>query len=155
PMFRTCMRYINREADAEDCMMRGFMKMFQNLDRFSYENDHSLFNWVKKIMINESLMFLRQRNNFMLTIDQEIENISIDAEVIGRIDAEELYGLILELPTGYRTVFNLNVVEGYDHKDISEMLGITESTSRTQLAKARKKLKLMLEQNKSGYGKQG
>ncbi|MCW3083308.1 MAG: polymerase sigma-70 factor [Bacteroidetes bacterium] len=61
PMFRICMRYVGREADAEDCLMRGFMKVFQNLDRFNYENEHSLFVWTRRIMVNESLMFLRQR----------------------------------------------------------------------------------------------
>ncbi len=155
PMFRICMRYVGRETDAEDCLMRGFMKMFQNLDRFIYENEHSLFVWTRRIMVNESLMFLRQRTNFMLAIDEEVENIPLPAEIIQQLDAEEVYGLILKLPAGYRTVFNLNVVEGYDHKTIAEMLGTTESTSRTQLAKAKNKLRKMLEQTTTRYGKQG
>ena len=69
-LFRVCMRYVNRETDAEDCLMRGFMKVFQNLGRFKYEGDHSLFAWIRQIMVNESLMFLRQRNNFILIVDE-------------------------------------------------------------------------------------
>src|SRR6185369_2042299 len=71
PMFRICSRYVIRHADAEDCMMKGFMKVFQNLERFRYEGEHSLYIWVRKIMVNESLMFLRQRHNFLLSLDEE------------------------------------------------------------------------------------
>ncbi|MEO6904380.1 MAG: sigma-70 family RNA polymerase sigma factor [Bacteroidia bacterium] len=154
PLFRVCMRYVNREADAEDCLMRGFMKAFQNLDRFKFEGEHSFFAWIRKIMVNESLMFLRQRNNFILIVDEEVADISFEAETIQRMDAEELYSLILKLPAGYRTVFNLNAIEGYDHKEIAKMLKITESTSRTQLAKARNKLKILLDQKDMSYEKQ-
>jgi RNA polymerase sigma factor (sigma-70 family) len=153
-MFRVCMRYVNRDADAEDCLMRGFMKVFQNLEKFKYEGEHSLFAWIRKIMVNESLMFLRQRNNFILTVDEEVADVSFEAETIQRMDAEELYCLILKLPTGYRTVFNLNAVEGYDHKEIAKMLKISESTSRTQLAKAKNKLKVLVGQNAMNYERQ-
>ena len=95
-------------------------------------------------MVNESLMFIRQKHNFLLSIEDQFTDVSIEAEVISEIEAEELNSMILSLPTGYRTVFNLNVVEGYEHKEIAAMLGITESTSRTQLAKAKARLKLLL-----------
>jgi RNA polymerase sigma factor (sigma-70 family) len=146
PMFRICSRYVVQHPDAEDCMMRGFMKAFQNLERFRYEGEHSLFTWVRRIMVNESLMFLRQRHNFLLSLDEQLNAVSLPAEALQQIDAEELNHMILQLPTGYRTVFNLNAVEGYDHKTIAGLLGISESTSRTQLAKAKTKLKYMLEQ---------
>ena len=147
PMFRTCNRYVEQHADAEDCMMRGFMKVFQSLERFRFEGEHSLYVWVRRIMVNESLMFLRQRHNFLLSLDEQLNDVSLPPEVLQQMDAEDLNTMIMKLPTGYRTVFNLNVVEGYDHKTIAGMLGITESTSRTQLAKAKIKLKYLLDQS--------
>ena len=155
PMFRVCHRYAGQHADAEDCLMKGFMKVFQNIQKFRYENEKSLFVWIRKIMVNESLMFIRQKHNFLLSIEEQYADVSMDAEVISGMEAEELNLLILSLPTGYRTVFNLNVVEGFDHGEIAGMLGITESTSRTQLAKAKARLKSMLQQNSISNEKSG
>jgi RNA polymerase sigma factor (sigma-70 family) len=155
PMFRTCLRYAGQHADAEDCLMKGFMKVFQNLSKFRFDGEGSLFVWVRKIMVNESLMLIRQKHNFLLSIEEQYSDVSIPADVIAAMNAEELNTLVLSLPTGYRTVFNLNVVEGYDHKEISGMLGITESTSRTQLAKAKNRLKSMLQQNSKYNEKSG
>lgn len=152
PMFRVCMRYVVQHADAEDCLMRGFMKVFQNIVKFNYTGDHSLFIWIRKIMVNEALMFIRQRNNLMFIIDDEGIDIPLPAEMISVMEAEELNHHIMQLPTGYRMVFNLNVVEGYDHKEIANMLGITESTSRTQLAKAKNKLRILITQTSQRYG---
>ncbi len=98
-------------------------------------------------MVNESLMFIRQKHNFNLSLDEQVVEAALPASIIEKMNAEEINSLILLLPTGYRTVFNLNVVEGLDHKTIASMLGISENTSRTQLAKARTKLKSLIEQN--------
>lgn len=97
-------------------------------------------------MVNEALMFLRKRHNFFLSLDAEVEDVSIPSEVIINMDAQDLLQKIQQLPTGYRTVFNLFVVEGYSHQEIAVELGISENTSRTQLAKARMKLKKMIEE---------
>ena len=146
PMFRIVYRYINKQAEAEDCVMKGFMKLFQNLDKFRFKGEHSLFVWTRRIMVNEALMFLRQNHNFLLSLESDHHEITIQNEVLQKIEAEALNDLIMSLPTGYRTVFNLSVVEGYDHKQIAETLGISQSTSRTQLAKAKNKLRIMLQQ---------
>jgi RNA polymerase sigma factor (sigma-70 family) len=143
-MFRICLRYVNQQAEAEDCLMRGFMKSFRNLDKFSYQLPTDLYFWVRRIMINESLMALRKKNNFMLSIEEDLTEEPAADPVLGSLEAAELAMLIAQLPAGYRTVFNLYVVEGYDHREIASLLGISESTSRTQLAKARKKLQLSL-----------
>ncbi len=155
PMFRVCLRYVNHIAEAEDSLMKGFMKVFQNIEGFKYKGEHSLFVWTRRIMVNESLMFLRQQNNFMLTLDETIHDIPADNEILGKMNAEELNTLIMKLPTGYRTVFNLYVAEGYEHKEIAKMLGISENTSRTQLAKARNKLQIMLKQQEVSFEKHG
>ena len=141
-MFRVCLRYISINADAEDCMMNGFMKVFQNIEKFKYENEQSLFFWARKIMVNEALMYLRKQHNFLLQLEENLPDSVIEPTVIQKINTEDLYQIIMLLPTGYRTVFNLFVVEGYEHKEIASMLGITESTSKTQLLKAKNKLKI-------------
>ena len=154
-MFRVSMRYVAQHADAEDCLMLGFMKVFQNISKFNFTGDHSLFIWTRRIIINESLMMIRQKQNLMFVVDDQIIDVPIRAEIIDAIEAEELNFHIMKLPTGYRTVFNLNVIEGYDHKEIAALLNISEVTSRTQLAKAKSKLRGMIIQTTQNYGEQG
>jgi len=154
-MFRVCQRYIVKTDEAEDCVMKGFLKAFQQMERFEYGTDESLFWWVRKIMVNEALMEVRKKHNFYMIPEEDLPDTPVDAEVWNRMDAEDLNGIVLRLPTGYRTVFSLHVVEGYEHKEIAEMLGITESTSKTQLIKAKAKLKQMITQMKITYGNVG
>lgn len=154
PMFRVCLRYINHVAEMEDTVMLGFMKVFQNIEKFRFEGEHSFFVWIRQIMVNESLMLLRKRKtNFMLSLDETFHETPADNEIICNMNTEELNTLIMELPTGYRTVFNLYVVEGYDHKEIAKMLNISENTSRTQLSKARNKLQGQIKQKEVLYEK--
>lgn len=152
PIFRVCQRYIVKTDEAEDCLMKGFLKVFQQFDKFEYTDDQSLFWWIRKIMVNESLMEIRKKHNFYMMPEENIPEIAVDADIWKRMDAEDLNSFILRLPTGYRTVFSLHVVEGYEHKETAHMLGITESTSKTQLIKAKARLKLMIAQFKMAYG---
>lgn len=154
-MFRVCMRYLVQHADAEDCLMLGFMKVFQHLNKFQFTGEQSLYFWIRKIMVNEALMFIRKKQNLMFVVEENTIEVPLQAEIINQMDAEELNFLIMKLPNGYRTVFNLNVVEGYDHKEIASMLSISEVTSRTQLAKAKNKLREMIKQNTVDYGEAG
>ena len=154
-MFRVCLRYLSQHADAEDCLMLGFMKVYKNISSFKHTGDHSLFMWIRQIMVNESLMFIRQRQNLMFVVGEELADLPKDAEIFATIEAEELNYHIMNLPSGYRTVFNLNVIEGYNHKEIASILNISEVTSRTQLAKAKSKLRTMICQNPEYHGKQG
>ncbi|HEU4470999.1 MAG TPA: sigma-70 family RNA polymerase sigma factor [Flavisolibacter sp.] len=156
PMFRVCMRYLNHKEDAEDCLMKGFLKVFQHLPRFSYENENGFLGWVRRIMANECLMFLRQKNRFLLFPEEEPLQGQFPAEALLKMEAEELNSLIMQLPLGYRTVFNLFAIEGFSHKEISALLQISENTSKTQFSKAKARLKSMLEQKKPlVYGKLG
>lgn len=91
----------------------------------------------------------------MFVVDDQVIDIPMQAEVLNAIEAEELNYHIMKLPTGYRTVFNLNVIEGYDHKEIGALLNISEVTSRTQLTKAKSKLRGMISQTTKSYGEQG
>jgi RNA polymerase sigma factor (sigma-70 family) len=155
PMFRVCNRYVVQVDEAEDCLMKGFMKVFQHMEKFEYKDEQSLFWWIRRIMVNEALMMVRKKNNFNMMTGEDLPEISVEASVWSKLDAEDLNRLIMRLPTGYRTIFSLYVVEGYPHKEIAEMLDISESTSKTQLAKAKQKLKQFIEQTPIGYGTVG
>jgi RNA polymerase sigma-70 factor (ECF subfamily) len=104
------------------------------------------------IMVRESLMFLRKKNVFTMLAEVEAENIPSDAEILSDLSAAEIFNLIVQLPVGYRTVFNLHVMEGMEHKAIAEELGIAEGTSKSQLSKARVLLQKMLLQKGISYG---
>ncbi len=151
-MYRLALRYVRIQDDAQDIVMMAFVKVFKKIKSFSYRDEGSAEAWMRKIVINESLMWLRKRNNFNLTETIDGDNPEHGIGTIGQVDAEYLYQLILELPPGYRTVFNLNVIEGYDHHEIAEMLNIAESTSRSQLFKAKQLLKRKIEQEDIQYG---
>lgn len=151
-MFRVCFRYIKSQSDSEDVMIVAFTKIYRSIAGFTSEGEGSLKAWVKKIMINESLMWLRRRHNFHLmeTLDESTPEPELEQFI--QLEAEDIYKFITQLPIGYRTVFNLSVVEGYSHQEIALALSITESTSRTQLFKAKAMLKKMLTQEGFNYG---
>lgn len=142
-MFRVCYRYVKNELDAEDILINGFVKIYKNIARFEYRGKGSLDGWIKRIIVNESLMFLRKKTYLHLSTE-DVPNLESHDTPDMNINAEEIYALVMELPTGYRTVFNLYAIEGYSHKEIAEQLGVTESTSKSQLSKARAALKRML-----------
>lgn len=155
-MFRVCLRYVSNNEDAEDCAMKGFVKAFQHLPRFTYEGEDSVQKWLRRIMVNECLMHLRKKNNRMLYAEDAAMNVELPADILLRTDAEELHALIIQLPEGYRTVFNLFAIDGYSHKEIADILRINENTSKSQFSKAKMRLKNLLEQHNSyGYGKLG
>lgn len=155
-MFRLCVRYLNHYEDAEDCTMKGFVKSFQSLPQFKYDGDGSVQKWLRRIMVNECLMHLRKKKNLVLYTEEEAIQVALPADILLKIDAEELNSLLMQLPAGYRTVFNLFAVDGYSHKEIGEMLGINENTSKSQFSKAKARLKTLLEKHQSlNYGKLG
>ncbi|PHQ62575.1 MAG: RNA polymerase subunit sigma-70 [Maribacter sp.] len=150
-MLGVCRQYIKDLHFAEDVMINGFVKTFCHIDSFKFEG--SFEGWIRKIMIRESISFLRKRQ-FVVYDDEVYEqhetySVSTSAE----LDAEYIQVLIDALPPGYKLVFVLYVVEGYKHHEIAKMLQITESTSKSQLFKARKQLQENLKkQNIIGYG---
>ncbi len=136
-MLSVCRYYIKDIHYAEDVMVMGFTKAFDKLDRFRFEG--SFEGWLRKIMVREALEFLRSRQQLRFS---ELEEAETQAAVVEELDfdTERLQLLIDALPAGYRTVLLLYAVEGYSHKEIAETLRITESTSKSQLFKARKLL---------------
>lgn len=147
-MLMVCMRYVKHLPDAEELLLNGFYNFFRTIDRFIYTDKGSIGAWLKKIMINECLMFLRKKQCMKITNEDHAAEIGIDDGQTGRMNANEIFQLILTLPPGYRTVFNLFVVEGYSHKEIATLLDITEGTSKSQLNKARVQLQKVMKEKK-------
>ncbi|HEY5465204.1 MAG TPA: sigma-70 family RNA polymerase sigma factor [Hanamia sp.] len=148
-----CRRYVKRPEDAEEIMLDGFYKFFKNLSSFTYQGEAALFVWIKKIMINECLMFLRRKNVFSIVSDSDAEDIPLEEEALNNLSAAEIFNLIIQLPVGYRTVFNLYEIEGMGHKEIAGLLGISEGTSKSQLSKSKILLQKMLLQKGIKYVK--
>jgi RNA polymerase sigma-70 factor (ECF subfamily) len=151
PMMALCCRYVKNRADAEEILLDGFFKFFSHLKDFKYQGEAALFAWVRQIMVNECLMFLRRHHSFAIVSEAEAKDMPGDDAPLDNLSAEEIFGLILRLPVGYRTVFNLHVIEGMEHGEIAGVLGIAEGTSKSQLHKARILLKKMLHQKGVSY----
>jgi len=145
-MYHTCMRYLTDQMEAEDAMTEGFVKVFSKIDLFEYRGKGSFEGWVKRIMINESLMALRKKKHVHVDIDQYF-NIESRSTTDSELEYREIVNLIFHLPKGYRTVFNMYVIEGYSHKEIADRLKISENTSKSQLSKARGSLLKSLKKN--------
>ena len=138
-MLGICLRYLGDPDDAEDVMVTAFMKVFTHLD--TYKGDGSFEGWIRRIMVNEALTELRKKNKLHFE-PVEAAHYTADGQAQeNSMEAEELLKMVQSLPSGYRTVFNLYAIEGFSHKEIAESLGITESTSKSQLNRARNMLK--------------
>ncbi|MCQ2142006.1 MAG: sigma-70 family RNA polymerase sigma factor [Bacteroidales bacterium] len=136
-MFALCIRYMGDRTEAEDVLQEGFVYLFTKLDSFTGQG--SFEGWARKIFVNAALMSLR-KNDILKDSDDIDTSINIASEstsAVQDISYKELTKVINELPVGFRTVFNMYVVEGYSHKEIGEALGISEATSRSQLLRAR------------------
>lgn len=149
-MLAVCCRYIKDLQFAEDAMVNGFVKVFKNLESFKREG--SFEGWIRRIMVRESIDFLRKKQ-FVVYDDDIVSNVSSESYAEIDEEAEFIQKTIDELPDGYKTVFVMYAIEGYKHHEIAEILNISESTSKSQLFKARKYLQERLkEQNSMGYG---
>lgn len=152
-LFRLCYRYLRHQMEAEDVLVNGFVKIFQNINNLEFRSTEATEAWMKKIMVNECLMSLRKKRALSY-IPEEAEAGKEAATVpVDDLEVEEIYAQILKLPHGYRTVFNLYVIEGYNHKEISLQLGISENTSKSQLHKARLMLQELLVKEGISYDK--
>ena len=153
PMMALCCRYLKSREDAEEVLLDGFYKFFSHLKEFRYQGEAALYAWLKRIMVNECLMFLRRRHAFSVVSEKTVEDLPLNVEPLAEVSAAEIFELIVQLPVGYRTVFNLHVIEGMEHREIARLLGISEGTSKSQLSKARLVLQKMLLQKGINYVK--
>lgn len=144
-LLAVCIRYTRHRMEAEDILQDAFIKIFKNLEK--YEGKGSFEGWMRRIAVNTALKNYN-RSSFQkekIGLEDYQEN-ALAPEVIASLHEEELLKVIGELPTGYKAVFNLYVIEGYSHKEIADQLEIKESTSRSQLVKARKMLQVKITQ---------
>lgn len=143
-MYGVCLRYSGNVEDANDIMQEGFIKVFKNLPKFRGEG--SFEGWIRRIFVNTSIEHYRKKvKMYHVTEAQEntIEDSSLD--VLDTLAAKDIIKIVNELSPGYKAVFNLHVIEGYSHKEIAALLGITEGTSKSQLARAKSVLKKLVE----------
>lgn len=141
-MLSVCRRYVRSLEDAEEVLSNAFIKVFNKIDQYSGEG--ALGGWIRRIIINESLNFIRYQKNLFVEVEEENHKDFSTTDFQDQMDADYLLAMIGQLPLGYRTVFNLYGIEGYSHQEIGEMLGISENTSKSQLSKARKHLQQRL-----------
>lgn len=139
-MMGVCLRYANDRETARDLLQDGFVKIYTSID--SYTGSGSFEGWMRKIFVNCALEYLRKSDVLReaVDLDNTAELTNPDSSVVSTMSANELMELICELPTGFRTVFNLFAIEGFSHKEIGELLNITESTSRSQYTRAKQLL---------------
>lgn len=148
-MLSVCRQYIKDLQQAEEVMLSGFLKVFLHLK--SFKNEGSFEGWIRRIMIRESISFLRS-NKKIEFLEDEYSHPEIPETISSELGAEEIQALIDELPEGYRMVFVMYAVEGYKHAEIAKLLKITEGTSKSQLFKARKILQEKLIAQNAAYG---
>lgn len=140
-MLGVCNRYATDRMEAEDMLQNGFIKVFQKLE--DYRGDGSFEGWVRRIMVHSSIEFYRKHHKMMqlVELDDAQHETSVNPLATAKLEAKDLLLLIQQLAPGYRIVFNLFAIEGYSHKEISEIIGITEGASKSQLSRARTILK--------------
>ena len=146
-MYGVCLRYTKDAADAEDIMQEGFVKIYKALEGF--KGEANIKTWMRSIMVNTAINFYRQKQLLdfkSIDLDMKEELGTVDENVINQLSTDELLEVINHLPDGYRLVFNMYAIEGYKHKEIAELLNISIGSSKSQLAKARKSLQLLIEE---------
>lgn len=145
-MLSVCRQYVKDVQQAEDIMITAFMKMFTNLNKFQFNG--SFEGWIRRIMVNESISYLRVHKNVKFIDDETFFEERFN-NVESQFSVDDIQLLIDNLPDGYRMVFNLYAIEGYKHHEIATMLGITEGTSKSQLSHARKMLQNQINKSKN------
>ncbi|WP_452226733.1 RNA polymerase sigma factor [Lacinutrix cladophorae] len=150
-MLSVCRYYIKDTQFAEEAMLNGFFKVFQNLK--SFKSEGSFEGWIRRIMVRESISYLRKKKQIEFSEDVLVEDVNTFNNIQTNMEVAEIQQLIDNLPEGYKLVFVMYAIEGYKHQEIAKILGISESTSKSQLFKARKALQQKIKElNKAEYG---
>ncbi len=151
-MVSLCLRYTKNDDDAVEVLNNGFLKVFQNIDRYNAAQA-GLYAWIRTIVMNSCIDFIRQKAREMPSVDMEhATDVHIAADVVQKIKSDELLALARQLAPATQAVFNLYVIEGYSHKEIAQLLRISEGTSKWHLAAAHKQLQQLLQKDKNLHG---
>lgn len=142
-MYTVCLRYTNNPADAEDILQEGFIKVFRNLEKF--RADGSFEGWIRRIITRTALTYLRDNKK-----DRHQSGLSDsfrdkESSVLDKLEEKYLVGIVTKLPQGYRTIFMMHVIEGYNHREIAAILGCREGTSKSQFYRSKTRLQKMLQ----------
>jgi RNA polymerase sigma factor (sigma-70 family) len=153
-MLGVCMRYATDKMEAEDMLQNGFMKLFNKLE--DYRGEGSFEGWVRRIMVHSAIEYYRKHHKMVQVLDvAEMDNEpSVNPAAMANMGVKDLMAIMQRLSSGYKMVFNLYAIEGYSHKEIGEIMGITEGASKSQLSRARAILKdmvLKMEDKQYGY----
>ena len=141
-MMGVCLRYTNNKEEARDLLHDGFIKVFENINKFNYSG--SFEGWIRRIMVNTTIDHFRKNKNVFVKDVEDFNNIATeepDVDVLSQLRTEDIMKAVQTLSPAYRMVFSLHVVEGYSHKEVAEELGISVGTSKSNLAKAKNNLK--------------
>lgn len=139
-MYNICLRMVHDENDAEDILQQSFMDVYSKLSMFKFES--SIGAWIKRIVINNSINFLKKRKLQLTELNEQHSGVAVDNDCEDvQYNVDQIKNAVSKLPDGYRLVFNLYAFEGYDHKEIGDIIGITEATSKSQYSRAKKKLR--------------
>ena len=143
-MYNICFRMVRNELDAEDLLQHSFMDVFSKLDSFRFQS--SVGAWIKRIVVNNCINFLKKKRLHFEELNERIANVKIEETTEEELeyDVAAINRALLKLPNGYRVVFSLYLLEGYDHKEIASILNISEATSKSQYSRAKKRLKEIL-----------
>ncbi|NRA12009.1 MAG: RNA polymerase sigma factor [Crocinitomicaceae bacterium] len=145
-MLGVCMRYAKNTEQAEDVLQDGFVKVFTKLSH--YKGGGSLEGWIRRVVVNTALDQIRKNTKFQdnIALDDVDYKLELKGNVLETLAAEDLMGMINEMPSGYKVVFSMFAIEGYSHKEIAEELNVSENTSKSQYSRARAYLKKKLEE---------
>ncbi len=140
-MMALCYRYAQHRDEAEDMLQEGFIKIFQNIEK--YNNQGSLEGWIRRIIVNTAIDIIRHNKALQLVspLNDNISENTVDDNIVDTLEVEYLLKIIQDLPDGYRIVFNMFAIEGYSHAEIADLLHVNESTSRSQFTRAKALLK--------------
>jgi RNA polymerase sigma-70 factor (ECF subfamily) len=143
-MYGVCLRYAGNEGEAEDILQEGFIRIFNNLQHYRFEG--ALAGWVHRTMINTAINHYHKNLKFRKEseLNENLLVATIHPDALSFLSRDELLQVIRTLPIGYRTIFNLYAIEGYTHREIGAMLGISENTSKSQLSRARNAIREIL-----------
>jgi len=149
-----CIRYAKSREEAEDMLQEGFIRLFQKMD--SYNGSGSFEGWMRRVIVNTAINYYKTQIKYNNTLNVENNDLVFKEKYQNEpendtIPQNKLLEMIQQLPDGYKTVFNLYVLDGYTHKEIATILNISENTSKSQLSKARKALQIQVEQYKKRY----
>jgi RNA polymerase sigma-70 factor (ECF subfamily) len=144
-MFALCLRYANSREDAEDVLQEGFVKVFRDLGQYTGAGNFE--GWVRKVFVNTALQHLQKQKSMLLTTELDVQDFPDDSEPYdaAELPAKNMIRILQQLPPGFRSIFNLHILEGYSHPEIAEILGISAGTSKSQLNRAKAHFRKLLE----------